>query len=43
HGGAMMDISGGFLENRYGQFVKDGGATAQFWLSSVSNITSYQA
>jgi hypothetical protein len=42
HGGAMMDISGRFVENLHGQFAKDGGATTQFWLSTINNITRHK-
>lgn len=48
HGGAMMDIGGCFLENRYARFVKDGSATAlysdrlfgmsDFWLFAMVAI-----
>jgi len=33
----MADYGGGFFDNRHGQIVKDGGTTADFWLSAINN------
>jgi len=41
HGAVMVDCGGGSSDNHHGQLMKDGGAMAYFWLSTVDNSGNY--